>query len=160
MDESLALQFEEITADDIQPLTRLMINAFDADYRRHSGSDQACPEPFASGDFFRRWLVGCSDVGRYKICTKEALIGGIVVWLFEDERNILGSIFVDPAYQGHAVGQRAWQFVEATYPTTRRWTLSTPRWSTKNHFFYEQRCGFHKVREERTTVVYAKDFEE
>ena len=57
------------------------------------------------------------------------------------------SSFIDPEYQDRGVGTRTWQFVEDTYPDTKQWTLETPSWAVKNHYFYEQKCGFKKIEE-------------
>jgi len=56
------------------------------------------------------------------------------------------------------VGTRAWRFIEATYPEARTWTLETPVWATKNHHFYEVKCGFERVgaSPEGDSVIYKK----
>jgi N-acetylglutamate synthase-like GNAT family acetyltransferase len=80
----------------------------------------------------------------------------VIVWILEHGDNILGTVFVDPASQDQGVGTRTWQFIEATYPESRSWTLETPVWATKNHHFYEEKCGFHRVDVQEDTVVYRK----
>jgi GNAT superfamily N-acetyltransferase len=84
----------------------------------------------------------------YKITSRGRVIGGLIVWIFEHGHNRLGTIFVDPDAQDQGVGSRAWAFVEQTYPDARSWTLDTPGWATKNHHFYQKKCGFAKVGEE------------
>jgi hypothetical protein len=41
-----------------------------------------------------------------------------------------------------------WQFIEETYPSTKSWTLETPSFALKNHYFYEK-CGFEKIEEKK-----------
>ena len=54
------------------------------------------------------------------------IVAGIIVWILPQGHNILGAIFVEPAYQDRGVGARTWEFVEATYPQTKSWRLATP----------------------------------
>jgi GNAT superfamily N-acetyltransferase len=143
--EKLALSFEEITETDIPELTSVMTRAFDDDAQRHLGVEKGGPEGYDNGDFFRKWLFGYRESIGYKILAQGKAIGGIIVWILEPGHNVLGTIFVDPAYQDRGVGTRTWQFIEATYPQTKSWRLATPEWATKNHYFYEEKCGFHRV---------------
>ncbi|MFX0211718.1 MAG: GNAT family N-acetyltransferase, partial [Candidatus Hodarchaeota archaeon] len=68
----------------------------------------------------------------------------------------------DPNYQDQGIGARIWKFIEKTYPETKSWTLGTPSLATKNHHFYEKKCGFRKIREdptdefEGTSFIYQK----
>ncbi len=40
-----------------------------------------------------------------------------------------------------------WKFIENMYPKSKSWTLDTPAYATKNHYFYEKKCGFRKIDE-------------
>ena len=68
----------------------------------------------------------------------------MVLWILPDGHNILGAIFVEPAYQDQGVGAQMWHFVEATYPQAKSWRLATPDWATKNTAYYVK-CGFERV---------------
>ncbi len=68
----------------------------------------------------------------------------VIVWVFDSGLNHVGAIFVDPAFQDQGVGARTWEFVESTYPQTKRWQVETPGFATKNHHFYEK-CGLCRV---------------
>ena len=68
--------------------------------------------------------------------------------MLPDWVDFLGTMFVDPDYQNRAVGPQAWQLIEAAYPQTRDWTLGTPKWAIRNHFFYQEKCGFTKIGEQ------------
>jgi len=149
--------FEEITEADIPELTTVMTRAFDDDSKKHLGVEHGGPDGYNNGEFFRKWLFGYKESIGYKIMAEGKVIGGLIVWIFNHGHNSLGTIFVDPAYQDQGVATRTWQFIEATYPDTKSWTLETPTWAVKNHYFYETKCGFHKaeVREER--IAYKKE---
>ena len=140
-----SLSFEEITETDIPELTRVMTRAFDDDSQKHLALEHAGPEGYNNGDFFRKWLFGYPETVGYKILLQGRIIGGIIVWILADGHNILGTIFVDPACQDRGVGNQTWRYIEATYPETKSWRLATPVWATKNHYFYEQKCGFRRL---------------
>jgi GNAT superfamily N-acetyltransferase len=154
--EFQGLVFEPITETDVPELTAVMTRAFDDDAQKHLGQERGGPPGYDDGEFFRKWLFGYQESVGYKIIAEDKLIGGIIVWILEHGDNILGTVFVDPASQDQGVGTRTWQFIEATYPETRSWTLETPVWATKNHHFYEEKCGFHRVDVQEDTVVYRK----
>jgi ribosomal protein S18 acetylase RimI-like enzyme len=151
------LTFEKIIETDIPELTAVMTRAFDDDSQKHLGKERGGPEGYDNGDFFRKWLFGYNESTGYKIIADDKIIGAFIVWILPDDQNILGTIFVDPAYQDQGVGTRAWQFIEATYPDTQSWTLETPVWATKNHHFYEKKCGFRKLKTEEEQIIYRKE---
>lgn len=151
------LTFEKIIETDIPELTAVMTRAFDDDSQKHLGKERGGPEGYDNGDFFRKWLFGYDESIGYKITADDKIIGAFIVWILPDDQNILGTIFVDPAYQDQGVGTRAWQFIEATYPDTQSWTLETPVWATKNHHFYEKKCGFRKLKTEEDLIIYRKE---
>jgi GNAT superfamily N-acetyltransferase len=155
------LKYAKITEKDIPDLTQVMTRAFDDDTQKHLGAKKGGPEGYDNGEFFRKWLFPYDESEGYKILLDGQIVGGFIVWVLEDRKNSLGTIFVDPAYQDKGVGTRAWEFIEMTYPDASSWTLGTPSYSTKNHHFYEK-CGFIKVREEEapehsgTSFIYQK----
>jgi GNAT superfamily N-acetyltransferase len=159
------LSFEEITEADIPELTEVMTRAFDDDARKHLGLERGGPEGYDNGEFFRQWLFGYRESVGYKATRGDRAIGGIIVWILPEGHNILGTIFVDPAHQDAGVGTQLWHFVEARYPETKSWRLATPPWATKNHYFYEEKCGFHRVasdpmlQDRADELVYRKEME-
>ena len=86
----------------------------------------------------------------------DKIVGAMIVWIFDGGNNRLGVIFIDPLYQDRGLGTQAWRFVETTYPNTHSWTLDTPCWAKKNHYFYEKKCGFQKIKEEGDSFIYRK----
>jgi GNAT superfamily N-acetyltransferase len=157
VDAKLDLAFEPIVEADIPELTEVMTRAFDDDSRKHLGIGKGGPPGYDDGEFFHKWLFGYEQSIGYKVVSEGTAIGGLIVWDMEDGHNFLGTIFVDPAYQDRGVGTRAWQFVEETYPQANSWSLGTPVWATKNHYFYEHRCGFVRVEVKDDEIKYRKD---
>jgi GNAT superfamily N-acetyltransferase len=156
-----ALTFEEITEEDVPELTDVMTRAFDDDAQKHLGKERGGPEGYDSGEFFRQWLFAYQESIGYKIIYAGKVVGGIIVWILPEDHNILGTIFVDPAFQDKGIGERTWAFIEDTYPQTTSWRLATPTWATKNHHFYAK-CGFSQVEsdplipEEEDITIYRK----
>jgi len=138
------LNFQLATENDIPDLTLVMKRAFDDDARKHLGQESGGPPGYDNGEFFRTWLLPFQESVGYKILLDEILIGGIIVWILPDGRNLLGTIFIDPDFQDQGVGGRTWVFIEKTYPETLSWCLGTPSWAVKNHHFYKK-CGFNQV---------------
>jgi GNAT superfamily N-acetyltransferase len=159
--DDLELSFELMEEADIPALTEVMKHAFDDDAQKHLGKERGGPPGYDDGEFFRIWLLPYEESIGYKIITGETVIGGIIVWILPEGHNILGTIFVDPAFQDRGVGQQTWRFIEDGYPQTKSWRLGTPIWATKNHYFY-MKCGFERVDadpfipEEEGTAIYRK----
>ncbi len=143
------LSFEVITEADIPELTQVMTRAFDDDARKHLGVEKGGPEGYDTGDFFRTWLFGRKETDGWKVTADGKAVGGIIVWILPHGNNILGTIFIDPDFQDRGIGSAAWGFIEKKYPQTKSWRLTTPKFATKNHFFYETKCGFTRVDSDR-----------
>jgi GNAT superfamily N-acetyltransferase len=158
--ENVWIELSEILQADIPELTEVMTRAFDDDAQKHLGQEKGGPEGYDDGEFFRKWLFGYQESVGYKIVMANQVIGGLIVWILPGGHHILGTIFVDPAYQDRGLGRQAWGLIEQLYPETLSWRLATPTWATKNHTFY-QKCGFRKVNsdplippEEGSTIYY------
>jgi len=117
---------EQAREEDIPELTKAMTHAFDHDAQVHLGVEKGGPEGYDDGEFFRKWLFSYDESDGYKILFDGKIIGGVIIWVFEHQRNTIGVIFVDPDYQDRGVGARAWRFIEETYPETESWSLGTP----------------------------------
>ena len=157
MSSGLELSFAEIIEEDIPEITKVMTRAFDDDSQKHLGVDRGGPDGYDNGEFFRKWLFGCNESIGYKALSGDKIVAATIIWIFAHGKNVLGTIFVDPAHQDSGVGTRTWQFIESTYPDSRSWTLETPNWATKNHYFYEKKCGFHRVKEKSDSFVFKKE---
>jgi ribosomal protein S18 acetylase RimI-like enzyme len=157
METKVKLVFEDFTEEDIHELTEVMARAFDDDAQKHLGQEKGGPPGYDNGDFFREWLFGHEETDGYKVMADGKAIGGMIVWIFDHGKNSLGTIFVDPAYQDQGIGSQMWTFIEETYPKAKSWRLDTPNWATKNHHFYEHKCGFTKIDEVEDFYIYRKE---
>jgi GNAT superfamily N-acetyltransferase len=146
--DQFMLSYEVINKSDIPELTRVMTRAFDDDTKKHLAQERGGPEGYDNGDFFHKWLFGYKETNGYKVLCQGHVIGGIIVWILPERHNILGTVFIDSDFQDQGVGTQAWQFIESRYPDTKSWRLSTPKWATKNHYFYETKCGFQRVEKD------------
>jgi len=160
--EHTILEFNGITEDDIFGLTEVMTRAFDDDAQKHLGQERGGPPGYDNGEFFRQWLFGYQESVGYKIQLENQVIGGIIVWILPEGHNILGTIFIDPAFQDRGFGEQTWLHIEQLYPETKSWRLGTPTWAIKNHHFY-RKCGFVEVESdpmispEEDTKIYRKE---
>ena len=164
MDESeRRLAFEVIGEADIPELTRVMTRAFDHDTQIHLGEERGGPDGYDNGDFLRNWLFGYEESEGHKVVCDEQTIGAVIVWILPRGHNVLGTVFVDPEFQSQGIGTQIWCHVEARYPGTRSWRLETPDLATRNHYFYEAKCGFQRVETDPVVgasdgmVIYRKD---
>jgi GNAT superfamily N-acetyltransferase len=144
--DSISVQLIPATEEDIPELTRVMTLAFDDDAQKHLGQPKGGPPGYDTGDFFRKWMP-YTESHTYRIVADGQTVGGIIVWIYQHGRNVLGTIFVNPTHQDRGFGTAAWRLIEATYPATKSWKLGTPSWALKNHHFYEKN-GFKKIQEE------------
>jgi len=146
----LNLTFVELDEQDIPAITAVMARAFDHDSQRHLDVEKGGPDGYDDGRFFRKWVFSFTESRGYKVLLDDQIVGGFVVWLYDHEPNVLGTIFVDPDYQDRGIATRAWSFIEKTHPSPRGWRLGTPGYATKNRYFYEHKCGFRKIQERAT----------
>jgi GNAT superfamily N-acetyltransferase len=151
------LMFEAIKKSDIPALTAMMTRTFDDDAQKYLKQEKGGPPGYDTGEFFEKWLLGFDESQGYKMMVGDQIVGSFIVWIFESGENILGSIFVDPDSQDQGIGTRTWQYIERMYPETKSWTLETPIWATKNHFFYEQKCGFQRIGKREDEYIYKKE---
>lgn len=142
------LKYEIARENDISELTKVMTLTFDHDTQVHLGEPKGGPPGYDTGEFFQRWMIEEEDAIGYKIILGERIIGAFIVFISKTGNNVLGSMFILPEYQNMGIGTRTWQYIEETYPNALSWTLETPSWTTRNHHFYEKKCGFSKTREE------------
>ena len=125
-----------------------MATAFDEDTRIHLGEEKGGPDGYDDGSFLRKWGLH-KNATSYCIFLKEQLIGGVVLWINENNNNFLGTIFIDPVYENQGLGTKVWNMIEKLYPDTKTWETETPVFSHRNHNFYVNKCGFHIIRFDR-----------
>jgi GNAT superfamily N-acetyltransferase len=145
----MKIVFELIDIEDLEELTKIMTRSFDDDSKKHLGVEKGGPPGYDNGEFFKEWLLPYKESIGYKMLVGEKIIGGAIVWIFPHGKNRLGTVFIDPNYQDKGLGTKFWQFIENRYPESKSWTLSTPAFAIKNHHFYEKKCGFTKIDENK-----------
>lgn len=139
------ISFEVMNKNDVEELTDIMKRSFDEDTRRHLGESAGGPPGYNNGEFLRKWYF-CEGVNAYKISKDECVIGGIAVWINENDINYLGNVFVDPLFQDQGIGLIIWEYIEQKYPNTKKWQTDTPGFSKRNHNFYVNKCGFKIIK--------------
>lgn len=141
----MGLELVALKEDHICELTKIMERAFDEDTRIHLGETKGGPEGYDDGTFLRKWGLH-KDASSYCVYLDGKLIGGVILWIRDDHNNFLGNIFLDPEYENQGIGLKVWETIERMYPHTKVWNTETPIFSSRNHNFYVNKCGFHIVK--------------
>ena len=139
------LWFHPFVEQDIDIMTPIMKRAFDHDTKIHTGRSEFGPEGYDNGDLFRQWYFH-KDVTAFKISKDGRSIGAIALWINENNINYLGNIFIDPKLQDKGLGKIIWDYIEQAYPDTIKWQTDTIWFSTRNHHYYVNKCGFKIVK--------------
>jgi GNAT superfamily N-acetyltransferase len=139
------ITFQRAIPADAEALVKVQIRAFHDDARIYPGVEIGGPPGYDSVEETLKKIV---QDDFYKIKAEDQIIGGIVVFDFGDGHFHLDLIFIDPDYHNRGIGTQAMQFLERTYPTTKKWTLDTPLYAIRNHHFYEK-FGYVRVKEEK-----------
>lgn len=138
------VRFERALESDIPAMTGVMTRAFDDDSRRFRGLPEGGPPGYNTGEFLEKWMKPglC-----YKMLRSDEIIGVFIVFtnVPQPGHNVLGTIFIDPAYQDRGIGTQAMSFIHETFPA-ERWLLETPKWATRDHHFYRKN-GYEKSSE-------------
>ncbi len=145
MDDFGSLRFRPFEESDVAVFTPLMKRAFDDDTQRHLGEAVGGPPGYDNGDFLRNYALHQASTA-FAVYHEQEPLGVVIVWIRPDDENFLGCLFVDPDFGGRGFGLAIWRFVEARFPQTRVWRTETPGFSTSNHAFYVNKCGFHIVK--------------
>ena len=141
----MEIKLESMNEKDIENLVPIMKAAFDYDTKIHLGKEGGGPAGYDDGTFLRRWALDKAATS-YCIYLGNTLIGGIILWINEDNNNYLGTLFIDINYEDKGVGTKVWRKIEDMYPNTKVWRTETPIFSHRNHHFYVNKCGFHIVK--------------
>lgn len=136
------IRLEELHIDE---LTKIMERAFDEDTGIHLGEEKGGPEGYDDGSFLKKWGLN-ENTTSYCITLDEQLIGAVILWINKNNENFLGNIFIDPIYENQGLGLKVWNMIEKLYPDTKVWNTETPIFSSRNHNFYVNKCGFHVVK--------------
>lgn len=141
----MELELIKLKESHISELTKIMERAFDEDTRIHLGEEKGGPDGYDTGEFLRKWGMH-KDASSYCISLDGQLIGAVILWIKEDNNNFLGNIFLDPLYENQGFGTKVWNMIEEKYPDAKTWNTETPVFSSRNHNFYVNKCGFHIIK--------------
>jgi hypothetical protein len=134
------LSFREFVESDVGLFTQIFKKAFDKDAQIHLGENGG-PPGYDNGDFMKQWYLH-KNSDAYAVFKDGKPVGGINVFIKETNENYLGNMFVDSEFQDMGLGLTIWRYIEQKYPETKRWRTDTPGFSTRNHNFYVNKCGF------------------
>ena len=138
------IKFSKATASDAELLLQVKIRAFAWDVEKYGMG----PPNY---DSLEDLLLAISKAHYYKISYNDTIVGGFSLYEMGGLHFELGSIYIDPDYQGKGIGQQAISYIERIYSEIRKWTLDTPYLSYRNHYFYEK-MGFLKIGERKLEV--------
>jgi GNAT superfamily N-acetyltransferase len=128
------VQFLPAEPSDAEELTRTCKITFDDDTFKHTGK----PTGGAPGyDEVSYQLKRMEDDVYLKILLDGEIIGGIILeWLTEDHIQLI-RIWIHPDHQDKKIGHKAMEHIHRNYHATK-WTLETPPYAKRNHYFYEK----------------------
>lgn len=128
---------------DAPNLAEVQKRSFDEDIRQFQQEAAAGGPPGYDSSV---WQFDMMKAGLYYKLTEDgAIIGGMLVFPAPDEEKChLGRIFIDPLYQNRGYGQAAMQYLFGQFPRAHKWSLDTPSWAVRNHYFYTK-AGFKQT---------------
>jgi hypothetical protein len=138
--------YEKINTDDYAILTTIMISAFNEDTALHTNLKEDGPTGYNDGKLIRRLNEG-KDYESYKIIYSGDIVGAYTIGIGNDKEYNLEMLFIDPTYRGNHLGAIVWKDIEEKYVDAKSWTVETPDYSTRNHYFYTNKCGFNFLKE-------------
>ena len=138
------IKFSRAAASDAESLLKAKIKAFAWDVEKYGMG----PPNY---DSLEDLLLAISKAKYYKISYNDTIMGGFSLYDMGSLHFELGSIYIEPDYQGKGIGEQAINYIEHSYPEIRKWTLDTPYLSFRNHHFYEK-MGYKKIGEEKLEV--------
>ncbi|KWX82360.1 hypothetical protein AMQ83_32740 [Paenibacillus riograndensis] len=129
---------------DAELLAEVQKRTFDEDARRFQNKAEDGPPGYIASS----WQSEMMEKGLYyKLIADGHIIVGMIIFPSPDEQEYhLGRIFIDPLHQNRGFGQNVFHFLFSTFPNAHKWTLDTPSWSVRNHYFYKK-LGFVQTAE-------------
>lgn len=143
---------EKALKTDADTLANIQKASFDDESKQFNNNESGGPPGYDS----IKWQEEMMNYGDYyKVLLDGKIIGGAIIITESNGVHNLGRIFLDAKYQNQGIGKKVMKEIERIYGDTNKWWLDTPRWSVRNHHFYEK-CGFTKVREEGDLYIFEK----
>jgi GNAT superfamily N-acetyltransferase len=141
MEEFDGLNFRQFEENDVNLFFQIFKKAFDRDTQIHLNEQEGGPDGYENGEFLKKWYLH-KDTKAFGVFKDGKPVGGINVWINENNENFLGNTFVDPDFQEKGIGLIIWKYIENKFIKTKVWKTETPGFSTRNHHFYVNKCGF------------------
>jgi len=133
--------YAKISHEDYDILTKIMTEAFNEDTRIHTNLKEDGPKGYNDGRLIRI-LNESVNYESYEIIYNDNIIGGYTIEILPNYEYRLEMLFIDPLYRGNHFGSNVWSHIEKEYPDAKKWTVETPSYSKRNHYFYIRKCGF------------------
>jgi len=135
------VEFKKAKIEDAEALMKVQKRTFDDDSRKFAGNEMGGPPGY---DLIKWQIDMMQQCKYYKILSDDIIIGGIIIIKIAENHYELGRIYIDPDYQNEGIGYQAMKFIDEEFDGCQKWTLGTPDWAVRNHYFYKK-CGFKKV---------------
>ncbi|MBU3102722.1 GNAT family N-acetyltransferase [Clostridium gasigenes] len=154
--------FSKIIVDDYKKLTDIMTRAFNEDTSMHTKLKEDGPKGYNDGSLIKKLNENIKNTSM-KILYKNEVVGAYTIYEGDNETFYLDMLFIDPNYKNKSLGKLTWQHVEETYRTAKKWSVETPEYSKRNHYFYREKCGFiltgEKIYEDgEKSYIFEKQF--
>jgi len=136
-------------------LTDISCESFTHDSLKYNPEGQSGPEGYDSLSFQEKQI----RTGLYYfIDSGNEMAGGLLLRKTERAGHIhVQRVFVKTSFQGRGIGKKAFFLAEKLYPEMTTWTLDTPSWALKNHYFYKS-VGYAKLKEYYVPGIFAPFF--
>jgi GNAT superfamily N-acetyltransferase len=105
------LNFRKFEENDVKTFSPIMKQSFDKDFQIHLGKAAGGPPGYDNGDFLRKWYFHKGTCA-YAVYKNDIPVGAICVWVFDNQENYLGNVFLDPDYQNKGIGLIIWKYIE------------------------------------------------
>lgn len=135
------IEYEKIYPADYEILTRVMTSAFNEDTSLHTDLKEDGPTGYKDGSLIKK-LNEHENFESYKIIFQNNVVGAYTIGIMQNNEYTLEMLFIDPAYREDHLGTVVWKHIEQKYTDAKVWTVETPEYSKRNHYFYTKKCGF------------------
>lgn len=128
------VQFLVAEPADAGELTRTCKTTFDDDTFKHIGKKTGGAPGYDKVDYQLKRME--NDI-YLKIVLDDEIIGGIILEQLDPDHIQLVRIWITPEHQDKKIGHQAMEHIHSNYPA-KKWTLETPPYAVRNHYFYEK----------------------
>jgi len=126
---------------DYEILTKIMISAFNEDTSMHTDLKEDGPIGYNDGSLIK----GLNEHEKFennKIVYDNIIVGAYTVGIKANNEYSLEMLYIEPKYRKRHIGSIVWKHIEEKYKGAKKWTVETPDYSKRNHYFYTEKCGF------------------